>query len=92
MHTFFSLIIQCSFSAKATNPLHRQPDSVAVSDFCTMIDKEHDGPQTALRLLAHKIQSPIEKESIMALSVHNLCIQSQRLLLVTSIICIQYIM
>ncbi|GIY63328.1 ADP-ribosylation factor-binding protein GGA1 [Caerostris extrusa] len=55
--------------AKATNPLHRQPDTVAVSDFCTMIDKEHDGPQTALRLLAHKIQSPIEKESLMALSV-----------------------
>ncbi|CAL1283390.1 unnamed protein product [Larinioides sclopetarius] len=54
--------------AKATNPLHQQPDSVAVSDFCAMIDKEHDGPQTALRLLAHKIQSPIEKESLMALS------------------------
>ncbi|KAF8774171.1 ADP-ribosylation factor-binding protein GGA1 like protein [Argiope bruennichi] len=62
--------------AKATNPLHRQPDSVAVSDFCTMIDKEHDGPQTALRLLAHKIQSPIEKESLMALSVLEECVRN----------------
>ncbi|CAL1283388.1 unnamed protein product [Larinioides sclopetarius] len=62
--------------AKATNPLHQQPDSVAVSDFCAMIDKEHDGPQTALRLLAHKIQSPIEKESLMALSVLEECVRN----------------
>lgn len=62
--------------AKATNPLHREPDSVAVLNFCGMIDKEHDGPQTALRLLAHKIQSPIEKESLMALSVLEECVRS----------------
>ncbi|PRD32730.1 UNVERIFIED_CONTAM: Gga1 [Trichonephila clavipes] len=62
--------------AKATNPLHREPDSLAVLNFCEMIDKEHDGPQTALRLLAHKIQSPIEKESLMALSVLEECVRN----------------
>nr|XP_042911208.1 ADP-ribosylation factor-binding protein GGA1 [Parasteatoda tepidariorum] len=55
--------------AKATNPLHDEPDPDIVNDFCTAIDNEQNGPQTALRLLAHKIQSPIEKESLMALSV-----------------------
>ncbi|GFY50130.1 ADP-ribosylation factor-binding protein GGA1 [Trichonephila inaurata madagascariensis] len=62
--------------AKATNPLYRKPDSIAVLNFCEMIDKEHDGPQTALRLLAHKIQSPIEKESLMALSVLEECVRN----------------
>ncbi|GFT52329.1 ADP-ribosylation factor-binding protein GGA1 [Nephila pilipes] len=62
--------------AKATNPLHREPDDFAVIEFCGMIDKEHDGPQTALRLLAHKIQSPIEKESLMALSVLEVCVRN----------------
>ncbi|XP_035211139.1 ADP-ribosylation factor-binding protein GGA1-like [Stegodyphus dumicola] len=55
--------------AKATNPLHREPDPEATAAFCSLIDTLRDGPQTALRLLAHKIQSPIEKESLMALSV-----------------------
>lgn len=61
--------------AKATNPLHKEPDVDAVASFCSLIDKEHDGPQISLRLLAHKIQSPIEKESLMALCVLEQCVK-----------------
>lgn len=55
--------------AKATNPLYRQPEPESLAAFCDLVEKEHDGPQTALRLLAHKIQSPQEKESLLALAV-----------------------
>ncbi|XP_054716315.1 ADP-ribosylation factor-binding protein GGA1-like [Uloborus diversus] len=61
--------------ARATNPLDSVPDSEAVAEFCCLIDKEHDGPQNALRLLSHKIQSPIEKESLAALFVLEQCVQ-----------------
>ncbi|KAG8191165.1 hypothetical protein JTE90_016677 [Oedothorax gibbosus] len=59
--------------AKATNPLHKEPDADSVDAFCAMIDKDPEGPQTALRLLSHKIQSPIEIESLMALTVLEDC-------------------
>lgn len=55
--------------AKATNPLYRHPEPESLAAFCDLVEKEHDGPQTALRLLAHKIQSPQEKESLLALAV-----------------------
>jgi len=40
--------------------------------FCDQINKELEGPQIAVRLLAHKIQSPQEKEALFALSVSRI--------------------
>ena len=40
--------------------------------FCDQINKELEGPQISVRLLAHKIQSPQAKESLYALAVRIL--------------------
>ena len=56
---------------KATNPLNTTDDWEAIVGFCDQINKDLEGPQTAVRLLIHKIQSPNEKESLMALTVKN---------------------
>ena len=40
--------------------------------FCDQVNKELEGPQIAVRLLAHKIQSPQEREALFALSVSKL--------------------
>uniref|UniRef100_A0A673Z852 Golgi associated, gamma adaptin ear containing, ARF binding protein 3a n=1 Tax=Salmo trutta TaxID=8032 RepID=A0A673Z852_SALTR len=52
---------------KATNPSSRQEDWEYIIGFCDQINKELEGPQIAVRLLAHKIQSPQEWEAIQAL-------------------------
>jgi len=39
--------------------------------FCDQINKELEGPQISLPLIAHKIQSPQEQEALLALSVRN---------------------
>ncbi|XP_076314643.1 ADP-ribosylation factor-binding protein GGA3-like [Tachypleus tridentatus] len=62
--------------AKATNPLDPQPDKEAVKEFCSQISKEDDGYQTALRFLAHKIQSPQEGEALHSLLVLEECVKS----------------
>ena len=43
----------------------------AIVGFCDQIQKDLEGPQTAVRLLVHKIQSPQEKESLFALTVED---------------------
>uniref|UniRef100_A0A6I8P568 VHS domain-containing protein n=1 Tax=Ornithorhynchus anatinus TaxID=9258 RepID=A0A6I8P568_ORNAN len=53
----------------ATNPSNRQEDWEYVIGFCDQINKELEGPQIAVRLLAHKIQSPQEWEAVQALTV-----------------------
>uniref|UniRef100_A0A670Y2P1 Golgi associated, gamma adaptin ear containing, ARF binding protein 3 n=1 Tax=Pseudonaja textilis TaxID=8673 RepID=A0A670Y2P1_PSETE len=53
---------------KATNPLNRQEDWEYIIGFCDQINKELEGPQIAVRLLAHKIQSPQEWEAVQALT------------------------
>jgi len=37
--------------------------------FCDKVNKDLEGPQTAVRLLIHKIQSPQERESLLGLTV-----------------------
>ncbi|NXM59361.1 GGA3 protein, partial [Illadopsis cleaveri] len=54
---------------KATNPSNRQEDWEYIIGFCDQINKELEGPQIAVRLLAHKIQSPQEWEAVQALTV-----------------------
>ncbi|XP_078257345.1 ADP-ribosylation factor-binding protein GGA3-like isoform X2 [Rhinoraja longicauda] len=54
---------------KATNPANRQEDWEYIIGFCDQVNKELEGPQIAVRLLAHKIQSPQEWEAVQALTV-----------------------
>ncbi|XP_023227533.1 ADP-ribosylation factor-binding protein GGA1-like [Centruroides sculpturatus] len=53
---------------KVTNPLVK-PNIETLQAVCLQLDKEEDGPQTSLRFLAHKIQSPQEREAMLALFV-----------------------
>uniref|UniRef100_A0A8C7V547 Golgi associated, gamma adaptin ear containing, ARF binding protein 3a n=1 Tax=Oncorhynchus mykiss TaxID=8022 RepID=A0A8C7V547_ONCMY len=61
---------------KATNPSNRQEDWEYIIGFCDQINKELEGPQIAVRLLAHKIQSPQEWEAIQALMVLEACMKN----------------
>ncbi|XP_041363618.1 ADP-ribosylation factor-binding protein GGA3-like [Gigantopelta aegis] len=53
---------------RATNPAMRDEDWDHIMAFCDQVNRELEGPQTAVRLLAHKIQSPQEREALFALS------------------------
>ncbi|XP_064478094.1 ADP-ribosylation factor-binding protein GGA1-like [Ornithodoros turicata] len=59
--------------ARATNPLSRDLDLEAVQLLCDRILLDREGPIQALRFLAHKIQSPQEREAIQALLVLEEC-------------------
>ncbi|XP_037287339.2 ADP-ribosylation factor-binding protein Gga [Rhipicephalus microplus] len=59
--------------ARATNPLCRELDMEAVQRLCERILLERDGSHQALRFLAHKIQSPQEREAMQALQVLEEC-------------------
>ncbi|KFV07166.1 ADP-ribosylation factor-binding protein GGA3, partial [Pterocles gutturalis] len=65
-----------SFKKKATNPSNRQEDWEYIIGFCDQINKELEGPQIAVRLLAHKIQSPQEWEAVQALTVLEACMKN----------------
>lgn len=49
--------------------LAESEDWEAIVGFCDSVNKDADGPQNAIRLLVHKIHSPQEKESLLALTV-----------------------
>ena len=57
------------FSDRATNPANRDEDVDDISKFCDQVNQELEGPQIAVKLLAHKIQSPQEREALYALAV-----------------------
>uniref|UniRef100_A0A4W6FQG0 Golgi associated, gamma adaptin ear containing, ARF binding protein 3a n=1 Tax=Lates calcarifer TaxID=8187 RepID=A0A4W6FQG0_LATCA len=65
-----------SWLNKATNPSNRQEDWEYIMGFCDQINKELEGPQISVRLLAHKIQSPQEWEAIQALTVLEACMKN----------------
>ncbi|XP_077315775.1 ADP-ribosylation factor-binding protein GGA3 isoform X1 [Lithobates pipiens] len=65
-----------SWLNKATNPCNRQEDWEYIISFCDQINKELEGPQIAVRLLAHKIQSPQEWEAMQALTVLEACMKN----------------
>ncbi|XP_076039111.1 ADP-ribosylation factor-binding protein Gga isoform X3 [Oratosquilla oratoria] len=58
---------------KATNPLNLEDDPNAIQAVCQAVNNEGGNVQTAVRLIAHKIQSPQERESMQALSVLQAC-------------------
>ncbi|KAK4468844.1 hypothetical protein MN116_007570 [Schistosoma mekongi] len=55
--------------SKATNPISDQYNSDTVSEIAKLIDTQPNGPIFTLRLLAHKIKSPHEKEALNSLSL-----------------------
>ena len=57
------------FADKATNPANREEDWDFIMSFCDQVNRELEGPQISVRLIAHKIQSPQEREALYALSV-----------------------
>uniref|UniRef100_A0A673KUL6 ADP-ribosylation factor-binding protein GGA3-like n=1 Tax=Sinocyclocheilus rhinocerous TaxID=307959 RepID=A0A673KUL6_9TELE len=61
---------------KATNPSNRQEEWEYIIGFCDQINKELEGPQISVRLLAHKIQSPQDWESLQALTVLEACMKN----------------
>jgi len=70
MYCFERIIFVLRHDAdKCTNVLGKSEDWEAIVSFCDRINKDPEGPQTALKLLVHKIQSPQEKESLLALIV-----------------------
>ncbi|XP_076459637.1 ADP-ribosylation factor-binding protein GGA1-like isoform X3 [Babylonia areolata] len=60
---------------KATSPALHDDDWDAIAAFCDQVNKELEGPQIAVRLLAHKIQSPTEREALSALSTIESCVK-----------------
>ncbi|CAH8549495.1 unnamed protein product [Schistosoma turkestanicum] len=53
--------------SKATNPVSDQYNSDTVNEISKLIDTQPNGPVFTLRLLAHKIKSPHEKEALSSL-------------------------
>ncbi|XP_025081247.1 ADP-ribosylation factor-binding protein GGA1-like isoform X2 [Pomacea canaliculata] len=61
---------------KVTNPALEEEDWEAIVAFCDQVNHELEGPQFAIRLLAHKIQSPTEREALYALSTLEACVKN----------------
>ena len=59
------------FEAKVTNPLNGDIDEDLLRRASEAINERSDGPQIALRFLAHKIQSPQEIEALHSLNVRS---------------------
>ncbi|CAB4057112.1 FPGS [Lepeophtheirus salmonis] len=63
---------------KATNPSNKLEDVNTIKQFCDLINKDESDNSSiiAIRLLAHKIQSPQEMEAIQSLAVLEACVKS----------------
>ena len=53
----------------ATNPLVKHEDPIAVQAVVQAVCRDPTAPQMAVKILAHKIHSPQEREAMKALSV-----------------------
>ncbi|KAM8777400.1 ADP-ribosylation factor-binding protein GGA2 [Rhynchonycteris naso] len=58
---------------KATDPSMSEQDWSAIQNFCDQVNTDPNGPTHAPWLLAHKIQSPQEREALYALLVLETC-------------------
>ncbi|XP_041838899.1 ADP-ribosylation factor-binding protein GGA2-like isoform X2 [Melanotaenia boesemani] len=65
-----------SWLNKATDPNNQEDQWDSIQHFYQLVNQETDGPQVAIRLLAHKIQSPQEKEALQALTVLEACMNN----------------
>ncbi|KAM9084083.1 LOW QUALITY PROTEIN: ADP-ribosylation factor-binding protein GGA2-like [Megaptera novaeangliae] len=59
---------------KATDPSMSEQDWSAIQNFCDQVNTDPNGSTHAPWLLAHKIQSPQEKEALYALAVLEVCV------------------
>ena len=60
---------------KATNPTNKIEDVNTIKQFCDAVLSMSEGPSVACKLLAHKIQSPQDREAIQALAVLEACVK-----------------
>ncbi|KAG7492029.1 hypothetical protein MATL_G00009950 [Megalops atlanticus] len=65
-----------SWLNKATDPSNPAERWDSIQGFYEQVNKELEGPQIAVRLLAHKIQSPQEKEALQAITVLEACMNN----------------
>ncbi|XP_030636207.1 ADP-ribosylation factor-binding protein GGA3-like [Chanos chanos] len=61
---------------KVTDPENESERWDCIQAFYEQVNRETDGPQTATRLLAHKIQSPQEREALQALTLLEACMNN----------------
>ncbi|NWQ62217.1 GGA2 protein, partial [Neopipo cinnamomea] len=61
---------------KATDPSNPEENWECIQRFCDQVNADTEGPLLALRLLAHKIQSPQEREALHALTVLETCVNN----------------
>lgn len=61
---------------KATNPANKIEDVNTIKQFTDAVADITDGSVIACRILAHKIQSPQEREAVQALAVLEACVRS----------------
>ncbi|XP_069725999.1 ADP-ribosylation factor-binding protein GGA2 [Phaenicophaeus curvirostris] len=61
---------------KATDPNISEENWECIQQFCDQVNADIEGPLLALRLLAHKIQSPQEMEALHALTVLETCVNN----------------
>ncbi|XP_071427197.1 ADP-ribosylation factor-binding protein GGA2 isoform X2 [Pithys albifrons albifrons] len=61
---------------KATDPSIPEENWECIQQFCAQVNASTEGPSLALRLLAHKIQSPQEREALHALTVLETCVNN----------------
>ncbi|XP_064009371.1 ADP-ribosylation factor-binding protein GGA2 isoform X3 [Pogoniulus pusillus] len=61
---------------KATDPGAPEENWEFIQQFCDRVNADTEGPSLALRLLAHKIQSPQEVEALHALTVLETCVNN----------------
>uniref|UniRef100_A0A8B9MA64 Golgi associated, gamma adaptin ear containing, ARF binding protein 2 n=1 Tax=Accipiter nisus TaxID=211598 RepID=A0A8B9MA64_9AVES len=61
---------------KATDPSIPEENWECIQRFCDQVNGDIEGPSLALRLLAHKIQSPQEMEALHALTVLETCVNN----------------
>ncbi|NWI91718.1 GGA2 protein, partial [Pitta sordida] len=61
---------------EATDPSIPEENWECIQRFCEQVNADTEGPSQALRLLAHKIQSPQEREALHALTVLETCVNN----------------
>ncbi|NXS31368.1 GGA2 protein, partial [Pomatostomus ruficeps] len=61
---------------EATDPSSSEENWECIQRFCEQVNANTEGPLFALRLLAHKIQSPQEEEALHALTVLETCVNN----------------
>ncbi|XP_010866477.3 ADP-ribosylation factor-binding protein GGA2 isoform X2 [Esox lucius] len=65
-----------SWLNKATDPANSEDKWDCIQGFYEQVNLTDDGPQVATRLLAHKIQSPQQREALQALTVLEACMNN----------------